>query len=111
MSITPQTSSRVPVAAVLVAGLGSQVVDDALTTVLPPAVVLSGLIAILLTAGAARVVTRSRTGADVARTGVGVGIASAVIGLLFGGLGLIAILLAGVTVVAGVAGAAVGRRP
>lgn len=48
MSITPQTSSRVPVAAVLVAGLGSQVVDDALTAVLPPAVVPSGLIAILL---------------------------------------------------------------
>jgi hypothetical protein len=32
-----------------------------------------------------------------------------VLGLLVGGLGLVAILLAGITVVAGVAGAVVGR--
>jgi len=71
---------------------------------------VSGLIAILLTAGAARWVTRDRSGATVARTGLAVGAASAGIGLLIGGLGVVMILLAAITVVAGVAGAVVGRE-
>jgi hypothetical protein len=109
---TPSVISRVPVGAVLLAGFGAQLVDDAAFLVLPPVAVLaplSGLIAIILTAVGARIVTRGRTGAAVARTGLAVGAASAVIGLLVGGFGLVAILLAGITVVAGVAGAVVGR--
>ena len=45
----------------------------------------------------------------MARTGLAVGALSAGIGLLLGGLGVLAVLLAGITVVAGVAGAVVGR--
>lgn len=111
MTIVPATS-RVPVGAVLLAGLGAQLVDDAAYLVLPPTALLaplSGLLAILLTAAAARYVTRDRTGAAVARTGLAVGAASAVVGLFVGGLGLVAILLAGITVLAGVAGAVAGR--
>jgi hypothetical protein len=111
MTTLPATS-RVPVGAVLLAGLGAQLVDDAAYFVLPPAAVLapfSGLLAILLTAGAARYVTRGLTGAAVARTGLALGVTSAAIGLLVGGLGFVTILLAGVTVLAGVAGAVAGR--
>ena len=111
MTTVPATS-RVPAGAVLIAGLGAQLVDDATFLLLPPTAVLgplSGLLAILLTAAAARYVTRDRMGAAVARTGLAVGLTSAVIGLLVGGFGLVAILLAGVTVVAGVAGAVAGR--
>jgi hypothetical protein len=112
MTLLPDTS-RVPVGPVIIAGLGAQLVDDALFLVLPPAGVIapfSGLIAILLTAAAARYVTRDRTGAAIARTGLALGATSAAIGLLVGGFGIVAILLAVVTVVAGVASAVVGRR-
>jgi|GEM_PF-3316695 len=111
MTIMPATS-RVPVGAVLLAGVGAQYVDDAAFFLLPPTVFLSplsGVLAILLTAGAARLVTRGGGGPVVARTGLAVGSASAVLGLLAGGLGLVAVLLAGITVVAGVAGAVAGR--
>jgi hypothetical protein len=111
MTTLPATS-RVPAGAVLLAGLGAQLVDDAAFFVLPPLSVIapfSGLLAILLTAGAARYITRDLTGAAVARTGLALGLTSAAIGLLVGGLGFVTILLAGVTVLAGVAGA-VARR-
>jgi hypothetical protein len=111
--MTTLPATRVPAGPVLIAGLGAQLVDNALFFVLPPAAVLaplSGLLAILLTAAAARYVTRDRTGAAVARTGLAVGLTSAAIGLLVGGLGFVAILLAGVTVLAGVTGAVAGRR-
>ena len=111
MTIVPATS-RVPVAPVLIAGLGAQFVDDVAYFVLPPTALLaplSGLLAILLTAAAARYVSRDRTGAGVARTGLAVGAASAAVGLLVSGLGLVAVLLAGLTVLAGVAGAVAGR--
>ena len=111
MTTVPATS-RVPVGAVLLAGVGAQLVDDAVYSVLPPVAVLaplSGLIAVLLTAGAARYVTRGRTGAAVARTGLAVGAVSAGVGLLVAGLGFVAVLLAGLTVLAGVAGAVAGR--
>jgi len=111
MTTVPATS-RVPVGAVLLAGLGAQLVDDAAYFVLPPTALLaplSGLIAILLTAAAARFVTRDRTGAAVARTGLAVGVTSAGVGLLVAGLGWVAIVLAGLTVLAGVAGAVAGR--
>lgn len=112
MTLTPATT-RVPVGTALIAGAGAQLLDDVAYAVLPPAVLLaplSGLLAILLTAGAARIVTRGRTGSAVARTGLAVGSASAGIGLLVGGLGVVAILLAAITVVAGVAGAVAGRH-
>jgi hypothetical protein len=111
MTTLPATS-RVPVGAALVAGAAAQFVDDAVYIVLPPAVLVapfSGLIAVLLTAAAARIVTRNRTGAAVARTGLAVGATSAAAGLLVQGFGLVAIVLAGLTVVAGVAGAVAGR--
>lgn len=112
MSIQPVTSSHVPAAPVLVSALGAQLLDNALFFLVPPAAVFApfaGLLAILLTAGAARAITSGRSGPVVARTGLVVGLASAGIGLIVGGLGLVAILLAGVTVLAGVAGAVVGR--
>lgn len=112
MTIVPDTS-RVPVGAVLLAGVGAQLIDDATFLLLPPATLfawLSGIVAVALTAGAARLVTRGRGGPVVARTGLAVGGLSAMIGLLVGGLGLVALLLAGITVVAGVAGAVAGRN-
>ncbi|OZM77614.1 hypothetical protein CFP66_34730 [Pseudonocardia sp. MH-G8] len=111
MTILPATS-RVPTSAVLLAGLGAQFVDDVAYFVLPPTAViapLSGLLAILLTAAAARYVSRNRTGAAVARTGLAIGATSAALGLLAAGLGWLTILLAGLTVLAGVAGAVAGR--
>jgi|tagenome__1003787_1003787.scaffolds.fasta_scaffold20131114_2 hypothetical protein len=112
MTIKP-VSTQVPVGPVLVAGIGAQLADDALYFLLPPTVALSplsGVVAILLTALAARLVTRNRVGSGVARTGLAVGALSAGVGLLLGGLGLVAVLLAGITVVAGVAGAVAGRH-
>jgi hypothetical protein len=111
MTTLPATS-RVPVGAALLAGVGAQLVDDVAYFVLPPTALLaplSGLLAILLTAAAARYVTRDRTGAAVARTGLAVGAVSAGVGLLVSGLGILAIVLAGLTVLAGVAGAVAGR--
>jgi hypothetical protein len=111
MTTSPATS-RVPVGAVLIAGLGAQFVDDVAYFVLPPTALmapLSGLLAVLLTAAAARFVTRDRTGAGVARTGLAVGAVSAGVGLLVSGLGFLTVLLAGLTVLAGVAGAVAGR--
>jgi len=113
MTTSLSTTSKVSIGSVLLAGAGAQLVDDAAIAVLPfDAVVgpLSGLIAILLTAGAARLVTRNKQGAAIARTGLAVGAVSAGVGLLIGGLGLVTILLAVVTVVVGVAGAVAGRR-
>lgn len=107
MSIVP-ASTRVPVVPVLAAAVGAQVVDDVLFLIPPLGLLgpLAGISAILLTAVAARALTARRTGPVVARTGLAVGAASAVVGLLIGGLGLVSILLAGLTVLAGVAGAA-----
>jgi hypothetical protein len=111
MTTVPATS-RVPVGAALLAGVGAQFVDDVAFFVLPPTALLaplSGLLAILLTAAAARYVTRDRTGAGVARTGLVVGAVSAGAGLLVSGIGVLTVLLAGLTVLAGVAGAVAGR--
>ena len=107
MSIVP-TSSKVPVVPVVAGAVVAQFADDALGLLLP----FPAQLAIVLTAAAARVATRGRVGPVVARTGLAVGAASAVLGLVLSGLGLVAIILAGITVVAGVAGAVVGRpRP
>jgi hypothetical protein len=111
MTTLPATS-RVPVGAALLAGVGAQFVDDVAYFVLPPTALLaplSGLLALVLTAAAARFVSRDRTGAGVARTGLAVGAVSAGVGLLVSGLGFLAIVLAGLTVLAGVAGAVAGR--
>jgi hypothetical protein len=107
MSIVP-TSSKVPVVPVAAGAVVAQLGAASIGLLLP----FPALLAIVLTAGAARVATRGRVGPVVARTGLAVGAASAVLGLVLGGLGLVAIILAGITVVAGVAGAVVGRpRP
>ncbi|GAA0920300.1 hypothetical protein [Pseudonocardia zijingensis] len=111
MTILPATS-KVPVGAALLAGVGAQFADDVAYFLLPPTALvapLSGLIALLLTAAAARVVTRNRTGAAVARTGLVVGAVSAGVGLFVAGLGFLTLVLAGLTVLAGVAGAVAGR--
>lgn len=107
MTTTPITP-RVPAGPVLLAGLGAQFVDDSAYLLIPPTALLApfgGLLALLFTAGASWIVTRGRTGPAVARTGLAVGAVLAVIGLVAGGLGAAAILLAAPTVVAGVAGA------
>ena len=107
MSIVP-TSSKVPVVPVAAGAVVAQLGAAVIGLMLP----FPALLAIVLTAGAARVATRGRVGPVVARTGLAVGAASAVLGLVLSGLGLVAIILAGITVVAGVAGAVVGRpRP
>jgi hypothetical protein len=98
-------TSSVPVVPVLVAAAAVQATSGLASIVLP----LTGLLAILLTAGAARYVTRDLRGASVARTGLAVGAVSAVAGLIIGGFGFVAVILAGITVAAGVAGAVVGR--
>ena len=103
------TSSKIPVVPVVAGAVVAQFADDALGLLIPFPGALAGLLAIALTAGAARVATRGRVGPVVARTGLAVGVTSAVLGLIVGGLGLVAIILAGITVVAGVAGAVVGR--
>lgn len=112
MSIQPVTS-QVPVAPVVLTAVGAQLVDDAVVFLIPPTVFvigpLAGLLAIALTAAGARAITRGRTGPAVARTGLAVGAASAAVGLIVGGLGFVALLLAGITVLAGVAGAVAGR--
>ncbi len=107
MSIVP-SPVRVPVVPVLATALGAQVADDLLFLVPPLGLLgpLAGISAILLTAAGARALTRGRTGPAALRTGLAVGGASALIGLLIGGLGLVTVLLAGLTVLAGVAGAA-----
>lgn len=113
MSIQPVTSQQVPAGPVLVTAVGAQLVDNALIFLIPPTALvlgpLAGLLAIALTAAGARAVTRGRSGPVVARTGLVVGLASAGVGLVVGGLGLVALLLAGITVLAGVAGAVAGR--
>jgi hypothetical protein len=108
MSIVPATS-KVPVVPVIAGAVVAQFADDAVRLVLPFPGLLSGLLAIALTAGAARVISRGKAAPVIARTGLAVGATSAVLGLLVGGLGLVAIILAGITVVAGVAGAVLGR--
>lgn len=107
MSILPGPT-RVPVVPVLATALGAQVADDLLFLVPPLGLLgpLAGISAILLTVVAARVLTRGVTGPAALRTGLAVGGASALIGLVIGGLGLVTVLLAGLTVLAGVAGAA-----
>lgn len=111
MTIQPATSKVSAAAPVLVAGIGAQLVDDLAFLVLPIGFLgpLAGVFAILLTAAGARYVTRNASGAAIARTGLAVGLTSAVVGLLIGGLGIVTIVLAGLTVLAGVAGAVVGR--
>lgn len=106
MSIVP-ASTRVPVVPVLATAVGAQLADDVLFLVPPLGLLgpLAGVSAIVLTAVAARMLARHRTGAAAARTGLAVGGASALIGLVIGGLGLVTVLLAGLTVLAGVAGA------
>jgi len=105
MSIVP-TSSKVPAVPVVAGAAVAQLGAAAIGLLLP----FPALLAIVLTAAAARVATRGRVGPVVARTGLAVGAASAVLGLVLSGLGLVAIILAGITVVAGVAGAVVGRH-
>jgi hypothetical protein len=110
VSMTTPVRTGVPVVPVLVAGAAAQLTDDVLFWFLPDVPVLPALITIALTAGAARLVTRGMHGSAVARTGLAVGAVSAGLSLLIGGFGLLTILLAGITVVAGVAGA-VAKRP
>lgn len=109
---TLQAVTRNPVVPALLAGAGAQIVDDVAYVVFPPFALLapvSAVLAIALTAGAARLVTRRLDGVAVARIGLVVGGASAAVGLLVAGWGLLALVLATLTVVAGVAGAVAGR--
>lgn len=112
---TPPTRSatHVPATPVLVSAGVSQFLPGLLVWIVPGASLFLapgvGLLAVLLTAGAARVSTTKLHGPAVARTGLAIGVASAGLGLLLGGFGIVALLLAGITIVAGVAGAVVGR--
>ena len=73
MSIVP-TSSKVPAVPVVAGAAVAQLGAAAIGLLLP----FPALLAIVLTAGAARVATRGRVGPVVARTGLAVGAASAV---------------------------------
>jgi len=107
--MTTPVSTRVPVVPVVAAGIAAQLVDDLLFVFLPAFPGAAALIAIGLTAVAARAVGRRLDGAAVPRAGLAVGLVSATLGLWISGLGLVAILVAGITVIAGVGGAVLGR--
>ncbi|MFC5992780.1 hypothetical protein ACFQE5_00980 [Pseudonocardia hispaniensis] len=107
---TVRDTARFPLVPVLLAGVGAQFADDALLLVLPVLAPVSAVLTILLTAGAARLVTRGSHGPVVARAGLAVGAVSAGLGLLFSGLGWLSMVFATLTLIAGVAGA-VARRP
>jgi hypothetical protein len=111
MSLVPVPTTRVPVVPVLAAAVGAQLLDDVLFLIPPLGLLgpLAGISAILLTAVGARMITARTAGPVAARTGLALGAVSAGIGLLIGGLGLVTILLAGLTVLAGVAGATARR--
>lgn len=115
MPTLQESSTRVPVVPVVLAAVASQFVDDLAYVVLPPAAIIapvSGIIAIVLTAIGARIVTRNLTGPAIARTGLAVGAVSAGIGMLVAGFGWVAMVVATLTLIAGVAGAVVKRpRP
>ena len=72
MSIVP-TSSKVPVVPVAAGAVVAQLGAAAIGLLLP----FPALLAIVLTAGAARVATRGRVGPVVARTGLAVGAVAA----------------------------------
>jgi hypothetical protein len=114
MTTSLSTTTKVPVGAVLLAGIGAQFVDDIAFAVLPPTGLLfgwlGGVLAVLLTGLAARYASRDRTGAGIARTGLAVGAVSALIGLVVGDFDFVGYVFAALTMVAGVAGAVVGRR-
>jgi len=109
--MTTSLDTRIPVAGVIVGAVAAQFADDAVGWVLPlPFLgVIGAVTAVLLTAVAGRLLTRRRSGPAAARTGLAVGLLSAAIGVIVGGFGILAIVLGGVTVAAGVAGA-VARR-
>ena len=114
MTTSLSTATKVPVGAVLLAGIGAQFVDDVAFAALPPlalAAPFTGILAVVLTALAARYVSRDRTGAAIARTGLAVGVTSATIGMIVGGLGFWVFVFAVLSMAAGVAGAVAGRRP
>ena len=109
---TLQTSGTRVVVPVVLAGVAAQFVDDVAYFVLPPTALIapaSAVIAIVLTAVGARIVTRNLTGPAIARTGLAVGAVSAGIGLLVAGFGWLAMVLATLTLIAGVAGAVIKR--
>ncbi|MGD9987075.1 hypothetical protein [Pseudonocardia sp.] len=113
MTTLQNATTRVPVVPVVAAAVAAQFVDDLAYVVLPPVAIIapvSAFLAVLLTAVGARLATRKLSGPSVARTGLAVGAVSAGIGLLVGGFGWLGMILATLTLVAGVAGAVVGRR-
>ena len=113
MTTLQNATTRVPVVPVVAAAVASQFVDDLAYFVFPPAAIIapiSAFLAVLLTGVGARLVTRKLSGPSVARTGLAVGAVSAGIGLLVGGFGWLGMILATLTLVAGVAGAVVGRK-
>ncbi|WP_181781234.1 hypothetical protein [Pseudonocardia pini] len=107
--MTTPVSTRVPVLPVVAAGVGAQLADDLLFVFLPAFPGAAAILAIGLTAVAARMVTGRLQGSAVPRAGLALGAVSALLGLWISGLGLVAILVAGITVVAGVGGAVLGR--
>jgi len=107
--MTTPVRTSVPVVPVLVAGVAGQLTDDLLLAVLPSFPGAGAILAVLLTAAAARIVTRRLAGSAVPRAGLAIGVVSAAVGLAISGLGLVVILIAGLTLLAGVAGAVLGR--
>ncbi|GAA1876702.1 hypothetical protein GCM10009836_67590 [Pseudonocardia ailaonensis] len=107
--MTTPVRTSVPVVPVLVAGAAGQLADNLLLAVVPSFPGMAAILALLFTAGAARIVTRRMAGSAVPRAGLAIGVVSAGVGLAISGLGLVALLIAGLTVLAGVAGAVIGR--
>ena len=107
--MTTPVPTRVPVLPVVAAGVGAQLLDDLLFVFLPSLPGAAAIVAIGFTALAAKLVTRNLHGQAVPRAGLAIGAVSAALGLWISGLGLVAILVAGITVLAGVGGAVLGR--
>jgi hypothetical protein len=107
--MTTPVTSRVPVLPVVAAGVAGQLADDLLFVFVPSFPGAAAILSVLLTGVAAKLLTARLQGSAVARAGLAVGAVSAAVGLLLSGLGLVTIIVAGLTVLAGVGGAIVGR--
>lgn len=107
--MTTPVPTRVPVLPVAAAGVGAQVAGALVLAVLPGFPGFGAILALGLTALAAKIATSKLDGPSVPRAGLAIGVVSAGVGLVLSGFGLVSILLAGITVVAGVGGAVLGR--
>lgn len=112
--VTKAHVKRAALPSIVLVGVAAQFADNAAVALIPGAGLVPDpvylVVAILLTALGGRLLSRGMAGSDAARVGLAVGAVSGGLGLLFGSWGVLGLVIAGLTVLAGVAGA-VARRP